>query len=68
MVTELYKKYTFDFRIINKPQMSFISRRFINIFPSVAINETIVFKGEDVAIAELQSLIIKELGRTEHLP
>ncbi len=67
MVTELYKKYTFDFRIINKSQMPF-SRRFINIFPSVAINETIVFKGEDVAKAELQSLIIKELGRTEHLP
>lgn len=68
MVTELSRKYTFDVEIIKKPEMSFRSRRLLNIFPSVAINDTIVFKGQDVSIAELKSAIIQEMGRTEHLP
>ena len=68
VVTELSGKYTFDVEIIDKSEMSFTSRRSLNTFPSVAINDTVVFKGQDVSIAELQSAIIQELGRTEHLP
>lgn len=68
MVTELSKKYTFDVEIINKSEMSFMSRRLLNTFPSIAINDTIAFKGQDVSKAELQSAIIQEMGRTEHLP
>jgi DNA-binding transcriptional ArsR family regulator len=68
VVTELFRKYTFDVKIIKKSEMSFRSRRLLNIFPSVAINDTIVFKGRDVSIAEFKSAIIQEMGRTEHLP
>lgn len=67
VVMELSKKYTFDLKIINKSEMSFMSRRALNIFPSVAINDTVVFKGQDASIAELQSAIIQVMGRT-HLP
>ena len=67
VVMELSKKYTFDLNIINKSEMSFMSRRVLNTFPSIAINDTIVFKGQDVSIAELKSAIIQEMGRT-HLP
>ncbi len=67
MVTELSRKYTFDVEIINKSEMSFMDRRSVNVFPSLAINDTIAFKGQDVSIAELQSAIIQEMGRT-HLP
>jgi hypothetical protein len=48
--------------------MPFIKRRFLNTFPSVAINDTIAFEGQEVSIAELESAIIQEMGRTEHLP
>jgi len=68
VVTELSRKYTFDVKIIKKSEMSFRSRRLLNTFPSVAINDTIVFNGQDVSIAELKSAIIQEMGRTEHLP
>ena len=68
MVTELSRKYTFDVKIIKKSEMSFRSRRLLNIFPSVAINDIIVFKGQDVSVSELKSAIIQEMGRTEHLP
>jgi hypothetical protein len=68
VVTELSKKYTLEVKIIKKSEMSFRSRRLLNTFPSVAINDTIVFKGQDVSIAELKSAIIQEMGRTEHLP
>lgn|GEM_PF-4473765 len=68
MVTELSRKYTFDLEIIKKTEMPFMSRRLLNTFPSVAINDTVVFKGQDVSIAELKSAIIQEMGRTEHLP
>lgn len=64
---ELSRNYTFDVEIISKSEMSFLSRRALNIFPSLAINDTIVFKGQDVSIAELKSAIIQEMGRT-HLP
>ncbi|MBI5634532.1 MAG: hypothetical protein HZA15_13765 [Nitrospirae bacterium] len=65
---ELSRNYTFEVEIIKKSEMSFMSRRALNIFPSLAINDTVVFKGQDVSIAELQSAIIQEMGRTEHLP
>jgi hypothetical protein len=68
VVTELSRKYTFAVKIIKKSEMSFRSRRLLNTFPSVAINDTIVFKGQDVSIAEFKSAIIQEMGRTEHLP
>jgi len=68
VVTELSRKYTFDLEIIKKTEMPFMSRRLLNTFPSVAINDTVVFKGQDVSIAELKSAIIQEMGRTEHLP
>ncbi|MFZ2198590.1 MAG: hypothetical protein WAV13_12695 [Thermodesulfovibrionales bacterium] len=45
-----------------------MSRRVLNIFPAVAINDTILFKGKDVSFEELKSAIIQEMGRTEHLP
>ena len=68
MVTELSKKYTFNVEIIKKSEMAFIDRRFLNTFPSVAINDTVIFKGRDVSITELKSAIIEQTGRTEHLP
>jgi hypothetical protein len=68
VVTELSKKYTYHVKIVKKPEMPFIKRRFLNTFPSVAINDTIAFEGQEVSIAELESAIIQEMGRTEHLP
>ena len=68
MVTELSNKYTFDVNIVKKSEMPFMSRRVLNIFPSVAVNDTILFKGQDVSFEELKSEIIQEMGRTEHLP
>ena len=68
MVMELSIKYTFNVEIIKKSEMSFASRRSVNTFPSLAINDTIVFKGQDISIAELRSAIIQEMGRTEHIP
>jgi len=68
VVTELSKKFVFNVEIIKKSDMSFIQRRFLNAFPSVAINDHIVFKGQDVSFEELEAAIIRELGRTEHIP
>jgi len=68
VVTELSNKYNFDVVIVKKSEMPFMSRRALNIFPAVAINDTIVFKGQDVSFEELKSEIIQEMGRTEHLP
>jgi hypothetical protein len=68
MVMELSIKYTFNVEIIKKSEMSFVSRRFLNTFPSLAINDAIIFKGQDISIVELRSAIIQEMGRTEHLP
>lgn len=48
--------------------MSFIRRRILNIFPSIAINDTVVFKGRAVSVEELKTAIIREMGRTEHIP
>lgn len=68
VVTDLSKKYTFDVVIVKKSEMPFMSRRVLNTFPSVAINDNIIFKDQDVSIEELRSAIIWEMGRTEHIP
>lgn len=68
MVTELSKKFDLNVEIIRKSAMPFVRRRFVNTFPSIAINDTVVFKGQDVSFEELKGAIIQELGRTEHIP
>jgi len=68
VVTELSRKYDFEILIVRKSSMSFIRRRFLNTFPSIAINDTVVFKGRAVSLEELKTAIIREMGRTEHIP
>ncbi len=64
VVTDLSRRFTFDVDSIKKSEMLFMSRRSPNTFPSVAINDTVLFKGQAVSIAELQSAIIQEMGKT----
>jgi hypothetical protein len=68
VVTELSKKHTFQTETVNKSEMSFIERRFLNEFPAVTIDDTIVFKGRDVTLKDLESVILQEMCKTEHLP
>ena len=68
VVTELSKKYTFQTETVNKPEMSFMERRFLNNFPAVTIDDTIVFEGRDVTRKDLESVILQEMCKTEHLP
>jgi hypothetical protein len=68
VVTELSEKYGFQAETIEKSAMSFIERRFINQLPAVSIDETFVFKGQEVAPDDLESMVLREMCRTEHLP
>ena len=68
MVTELSEEYRFQAETIKKSEMSFMERRSIKEFPAVTIDGTIVFEGRDVMRKDLESVILQEMCKTEHLP
>jgi hypothetical protein len=68
VVTELSRKYTFQVETIKKRDMPFKERRFLNEFPAVAINDTVVFRGRDVTLEELKWMVLREMCKSEHLP
>lgn len=68
MVMDLSHKYTFQTETIKKSEMSFIERRFINILPAVAIDDVVVCKGGDITLQGLESIILQEMCKSEHLP
>jgi hypothetical protein len=68
VVTELSEKYGFQTETIKKPEMSFTERRFLNEFPAVTIDDTIVLEGRDVTRRELEPVVLQEMCKTAHLP
>lgn len=68
VVTELSGRYGFQAETIEKPAMSFIERRFVNQLPAISIDDTFVFRGQEVTPDDLESMVLREMCKTEHLP
>jgi hypothetical protein len=65
---ELSRKYAFQIGSFRKSEMSFAERKLIDELPAVAVNDTIISKGQDLTIEDIRWMILRELSASEQWP